>query len=284
MANIKSDNSVGYKITKIITYLVMALFTVLALYPLFWLVMSSFKTTQEYQLTSKLAFPKVWWGRNYVDAWIRGDFGTLFINSIFYTGVSTVAILFFSVAAGFAFAKLKSRATNFLYKSFVIGVLITLQCIMIPLFFMANWTGLYDTRIGVLICYIGIGMPLGIYMTTEFIRSIPDSLIESARIDGAGYFNIFFSLIFPMAKPVGVSLSILSITGTWNEFMLINILASSNKIKSLPVGIQKFSGALASDYGKQFAALVIGIVPMIIFYLIFRKQITQGVVAGAVKG
>ncbi len=235
-------------------------------------------------MTSKLSMPKVWWWKNYVDAWIRGDFGKLFFNSIFYTGISTIVILYCSIAAGFAFAKLKSRATPVLYKSFVIGVLITLQCIMIPLFFMANWTGLYDTRLGVLICYIGIGMPMGIYLTTEFIRSIPGSLIESARIDGAPYLQIFFEIIVPMAKPVGVTLAILTITGTWNEFMLINILASSEKIKSLPVGVQKFSGALASDYGKQFAALMISVIPIIIFYIIFRKQITKGVAAGAVKG
>ena len=127
-------------------------------------------------------------------------------------------------------------------------------------------------------------MPMGIYLTTEFIKSIPDSLVESARIDGATFLEIFFSIIFPMAKPVGVTLAILTITGTWNEFMLVNILASSEGIKSLPVGVQKFSGALASDYGKQFAALMISIIPIICFYGVFRKQITQGVAAGAVKG
>ncbi|HAH60733.1 MAG TPA: sugar ABC transporter permease [Treponema sp.] len=284
MANVYETKGTRHHIEQILIYIVLLFFTFMALYPLFWLLMSSFKTTQEYQLTSKLALPQEWWWRNYADAWVRGNFGMLFINSILYTGVTTVAILVFSIAAGFAFAKLPNRSTKWLYKSFVIGVLITLQCIMIPLFFMANWTGLYDTRAGVLICYIGIGMPMGIYLATEFIRSIPTSLIESARIDGAPYLQIFYKIIFPMSKPVGVTLSILTITGTWNEFMLINILASSERIKSLPVGIQKFSGALASDYGKQFAALVIGVIPMIIFYLIFRKQITNGVAAGAVKG
>jgi raffinose/stachyose/melibiose transport system permease protein len=269
---------------KALVYIVMAFFTILAIYPLFWLVISSFKTTQEFQLTSKLALPQVWWWRNYTDAWVRGNFTWLFGNSILYTGVSTLAIVFLSCMAGFAFAKIPNKATNGLYKSFVIGILITLQCIMVPLFLMSCWTNLYDTRIGILICYIGIGMPMGIYLATEYIRSIPDSLIESAKIDGARYGQIFFSIIFQMSKPVATTLAILTITGTWNEFMLINILASSETIKSLPVGIQRFSGALASDYGKQFAALVIGVVPMIIFYLCFRRQITKGVAAGAVKG
>jgi raffinose/stachyose/melibiose transport system permease protein len=149
---------------------------------------------------------------------------------------------------------------------------------------MINAVGLYDTRLGVLIPYIGIGLPIGIYLSTEYIKSIPDALIESARLDGAKYLRIFRSIIMPIASPVAVSVAILMITGTWNEFMLINILVSSTNIKSLPVGISMFSGALASDYGKQFAALVIGMTPMIIFYLVFRKRITKGVAAGAVKG
>lgn len=282
--NVMEKKGAKYIFAQIIIYAILIVFTFMALFPLVWLLMSSFKTTQEYQLASKLSLPKIWWWRNYADAWCRGNFGSLFLNSIFYTGVSTVVIFYCSIAAGFAFAKLKNRATAFFYKSFVIGILITLQCIMIPLFFMASWTGLYDTRLGVLICYIGIGMPMGIYLCTEYIKSIPTSLIESARIDGAPYLRIFFFVIVPMAKPVGITLAILTITGTWNEFMLINILASSEKIKSLPVGVQKFSGALASDYGKQFAALIISIVPMIIFFIINRKQITDGVAAGAVKG
>jgi raffinose/stachyose/melibiose transport system permease protein len=155
---------------------------------------------------------------------------------------------------------------------------------MIPLFLMVNMVKLYNTRLGVLIPYIGLGLPMGIYLCTEFIKAIPDDVIESAKIDGAKYTRIFRSIILPMCTPVAVTLGIITFTGTWNEFMLINILTSSDSIKSIPVGISRYSGALASDYGKQFAALVIGLIPILIFYGIFRKQITKGVVAGAVKG
>ncbi|MDR0998678.1 MAG: carbohydrate ABC transporter permease, partial [Treponema sp.] len=137
---------------------------------------------------------------------------------------------------------------------------------------------------GILIPYIGIGLPMGVYLSTEYIKNIPNAIIESAQIDGAKYLMIFLSIILPMSIPVAITVGILTFTGTWNEFMLINILASSDEIKSLPVGINRFSGALASDYGKQFAALVIGIIPMLVFYLAFRKHITKGIAAGAVKG
>lgn len=206
------------------------------------------------------------------------------MDSLFYTGVATLAVIFGSLSAGFAFAKIPSRATPLLYGSFIVGILLTIQSIMVPLFLMINAAGLYNTRLGVLIPYVGFGLPLGVYLCTEYIRSIPDSVIESARIDGAGYFTIFFRIVAPMAKPVVATLAVLTIQHVWNEFMLINILVSRPSLKSLPVGILMFSGALSTDYGKQFAALVIGMVPMIAFYLIFRNQIARGVAAGAIKG
>jgi len=265
-------------------YLIVGIFAVLAIYPLFWTVIQSFKTTQEYILLSKLAFPKTWFYLNYPQAWKAGQFLGLIGNSLFYTSITVLSIILFSFMAGFAFAKIPTKITPVLHSSFIIGILITLQCIMVPLFLMLNAVGLYNTRLGVLIPYIGIGLPIAVYLATAYIKGIPDEVIESARIDGAKYLSILWAIIMPMAAPVATTVAILLVTRTWNEFMLINVLVSSTSLKSLPVGIYMFSGALASDFGKQFAALVIGMTPMIIFYAIFRKQIAKGVSAGAVKG
>jgi raffinose/stachyose/melibiose transport system permease protein len=264
-------------------YIIVIIFTVLAIYPIFWLLIQSFKTTQEYMLESKLALPKEWFLKNYPISWKTGKFGLLIINSVIYTSITVVSIIFLSFMAGFAFAKLPSKLTPVLHGSFIIGILLTLQSILVPLFLMINAVNLYNTRMGVLIPYIGIGLPMGVYLSTEYIKSIPNSLIESARLDGAKYLRVFRSIIMPMSAPVAATVAILGITGTWNEFMLINILVSRNEMKSLPVGVNMFSGALSSDYGKQFAALVIGMTPMVVFYLVFRKRITRGVSAGAVK-
>ena len=260
------------------------IFAVLAIYPIFWLIIQSFKTTQEYLTNSKLAFPKIWFTGNYPYTWRMGKFGILFINSLFYSLVSVVSVVVLSLMASFAFAKIKFKVTPLLHGLFIIGILLTLQSILVPLFLMANSTGLYNSRPGVLIPYIGLGLPMGVYLGTEFIKSIPGELIESARIDGAEYMRTFTMIIFPMCTPVAVTLAIITFTSCWNEFVLINILTATDSIKSLPVGIARFSGALGSDYGKQFAALVMGLIPVLVFYTIFRKQITKGVVAGAVKG
>jgi len=280
MADIKKTNELAL----LFMYSVVILFTILAIYPIFWLFINSFKTTQEYMLTSKLSFPTGLFYRNYPIAWKDANFTVLTLNSIFYTSVTVISIIILSFMAGFAFSKLPSKITPVLHSSFVVGILITLQCIMVPLFIMIRAVGLYNTRLGVLIPYIGIGLPLAVYLATEYIKGIPDEVIESARIDGAKYLRIFSSIILPMAAPVATTVAILTTTGTWNEFMIINVLVSSDGLKSLPIGINMFSGSLATDYGKQFAALVIGMTPMIVFYAIFRKQITKGVSAGAVKG
>ncbi|MDR0315374.1 MAG: carbohydrate ABC transporter permease [Treponema sp.] len=280
MADIRKTNVSSL----IIMYFIVILFTILAVYPIFWLVANSFKTTQEYMLTSKLSLPTRLFFNNYPIAWRDANFSVLIFNSILYTFVTVATIIILSFMAGFAFAKLPSKITPILHGSFIIGILITLQCIMVPLFLMIRTVGLFNTRLGVLIPYIGIGLPMAVYLGTEYIKSIPNEVIESARIDGAKYLHIFRTIIMPMAAPVATTVAILTVTGTWNEFMPINILVSSDRFKSLPVGINMFSGALATDYGKQFAALVIGMTPMIIFYVIFRKQITKGVSAGAVKG
>lgn len=263
--------------------IILSLFTVLSILPLIWLALSSFKTTQEFQF-NRLGLPINWFFKNYSLAWKIAGMGKLIFNSVFYTSISTIAVVFLSLAAAFAFAKIKSKATPFLYGSFVIGILLTIQSIMVPLFLMANTLNLLDTRLGVLIPYVGFGLPIGVYLCTEYVKSIHDSIVESARIDGAGYFKIFGAIIIPMAKPVVSTLAILNVLAVWDEFMLINILVSTDEMKSLPVGIMKFSSALSSDYGKQFAALVIGLLPLLLFYLVFRNKITEGVSAGAIKG
>lgn len=264
-------------------YTVLWVWTVATIYPLVWLFMSSFKTNRQFQL-DRLGFPEALNWQNYSLAWTVADFGPLFLNSILYSGVATVATIVLALAAGFAFAKLRSRATSILYGSFVMGILLTVQSILVPLYLMTMWVGLLDTRWAVLIVYTGVSMPIAVYLCTQYIKAIPDAIIESARIDGAGFLRIFWTIILPMSRPVAVTLAILNVQGLWNEFLLVNILVSRTSLRSLPVGILAFSGNVGSDYGKQFAALVIGLLPMLVFYLIFQKQITRGVAAGATKG
>jgi raffinose/stachyose/melibiose transport system permease protein len=191
MPDIRSKGKTAL-VAQMLIYLLMAIFTVMAVYPILWLIIQSFKTTQDYLRSSKLALPARWFFRNFPDSWTRGEFGILIINSFIYTIVSVTSVIVLGFMAGFAFSKIPSKATGFIHGSFIIGILFTLQSIMVPLFLMINAVGLYNTRIGVLIPYIGIGLPICVDLSTEYIRSIPNALIESARIDGAKYLKILF--------------------------------------------------------------------------------------------
>ncbi len=288
---------------KAVAYLVMGTFTLMTVYPIFWLILNSFKSTPEYRI-NRIGLPHVFTLANYPGAWQIGEFNKLVVNSFVYTIGATLGIIFFATLAGFAFAKLKSRATGPIYSSFVIGILLSIQSLMVPIFIevsqldrligdflrilglrqLGTFNLLYNGRLGVLLIYIGSGLPIAIYLCTEFIKGIPDSLVEVARIDGAGYYTIFWQVILPMAVPIATTVAILNVTNIWNEFALINILVSKTELKSMPLGIFRFTGSMSSDYGKQFAALTIGLAPMLVFYIIFRKQITRGVFSGAIKG
>lgn len=286
-----------------LAYFVLALFSFITVYPIAWLLLNSFKSTNEFQM-NMLGLPRVWTVDNYAGAWTIGEFDKLIGNSIIYTAGSTLGLILLALLSGFAFSKIRSKATLPIYSSYILGILLTIQSLMVPLFLEVTTLdrilgdffrllGLFrgedfrlfhNTRFGVLLIYIGSALPVGIYLATGYIRGIPDAIIEAAEVDGAGYFRIFGSIITHMSNPIAMTLAILNIPTFWNEFALINILVSDANLKSLPLGIYRFSGALSSDYGKQFAALVIGMAPMLIFYIAFRKQITRGVAAGALKG
>ena len=269
---------------KTIVYVIMITFSVLTVYPIFWLVIQSFKSNQVYLATSKLSLPATLHFDNYPFIWIRLGFVNFFMNSVIYAGVTVFAVVILSNMAGFAFAKIKYNITKLLHGLFIIGILLTLQSILIPLFLMVNAAGLHNTRLGVLIPYIGLGLPMGVYLCTDFIKSIHDELLESARIDGASFIRIFTHIVFPMCTPVSVTLAIITFTGTWNEFVLMNLMTSNDKYKAIPSAVGRFAGSLGTDYGKLFTSLTVALIPILLFYMVFRNQITKGVAAGAVKG
>ena len=281
--DITKEKNIKKVFSKVLFYTVFMGFTVLIVFPMVWLGYSSFKSRAEV-MRDALALPTTLRIGNYFEAWTVGHMGQYMINSFIYATVSTGVLIFLAMMVSFAFAKIRYKiVTSFLWYTFLLGLLITLQAILIPLFLFEIKIGLYDTHLGVIIIYIAIGLPLAILLGTEFIKGIPDSIIESAKIDGASYFQIFLKIILPICKPVIVTIAIISILGCWNEFLLASILTSRHATRPLPVGVYMFSSPLSMNYGVQFAALVIALFPILVFYIIFHKQITRGLVAGAIK-
>lgn len=269
---------------KIFVYAIMVIFTVLTIYPILWLVLQSFKTNTTYLTTNKLSFPSSLYLGNYAFVINQGNFFGFFKNSLIYTSVTVAVVVVLSNMAGFAFAKLNYKITKLLHGIFIVGILLTMQSILIPLFLVVSAAGIHNTRWAVLIPYIALGLPMGVYLCTDFQKSIPDELLEAARIDGASFISIFSRVVLPMCAPVSVTLAIITFTGNWNEFILMSLMTSSEKLKAIPYMVGRYAGALGSDYGKLFTSLTVALIPILIFYSIFRNQITKGVAAGAVKG
>jgi len=222
---------------------------------------------------------------NYISAIRRGGLGQKFINSLIYAGVSTFLINLLAIMTAFALSKMQFRKISFAIGGLIgFGYLLSVNSVIIPLFLMLSKMGLTDTHLGIILVYTAFGLPLAVMLNTQFIHGIPDSIIESAKMDGATTFRVLISIIVPMAIPVTVTVSIITALGIWNEFLLVLVLASSEFTKSLPVGVFSFSSLTSTQLGWQLAALVVATAPAMIVYFIFQKRLTEGVVGGAIKG
>ena len=267
---------------KCITYSILFVFTVFTLFPLIWLSYSSVKPPQDI-ITGLISLPKTVTFVNYIRAWDIVSFGQLFINSIFYAFVTVTVTIVLAVCAAFAFCKIPSKLTPFFYGFFLLGLLLTISSAIVPIFVLENTLGLLDTRIGILIPYIAFNLPFAIFLASSYIRSVPDELMMAAKVDGASYLQMCFYLIFPISRPIIGTIAIFTFLGCWQEFILVYIITSSDRLRTVPVGVVNMGGEMTFNYGLQFAAIVIATLPILIFYVIFRKQLLEGFVAGAVK-
>jgi len=230
-----------------------------------------------------IGWKTIWF--NYISAFTAGGLFMKFINSIIYAFLSTLFIVLFGLMIGFATSKLGFKKLSMIIIGLIgLGYLISINSVIIPLFLMLSNVNLTDTHLGIILVYTAFGLPLSVMLSTQFISGLPDSLIESAYIDGASVMQSFNSIILPMCKPVIITISIISALGIWNEFLLVLVLASSEFTKSLPVGVFSFSSLTSTQLGWQLAALVIATLPAMIIYFIFNNRLASGVVGGAIKG
>lgn len=274
------QHSLGWRLP---AYAIMLGFTLLTLAPLIWLSYSSLKPHPAI-VRNVFSLPTEFYLENYTVAWERGNLGLFFVNSIIYTSVATTLTTIFALAAGYALAKFRYRFSGLVYAFFIMGLLVTPHSVLVPLFILETNLGLDNTRLGVIIPYIAFGLPFLVYLATSYIRGIPDELEQAAIVDGAGYLQIFRRIIAPVAKPVTSTMIIFSFINNWNEFVFVFVLTTDRALRSLPVGINSFAAGLTRNFGLQFAALVIGTLPMIVFYVFFHEQIAKGFAAGAIKG
>lgn len=267
---------------RVSAYIIMITFAVLTIFPLVWLGYSSLKPNAEI-VKYPLALPKAPSFDNYIEAWTKGGLGISLANSLFYTVAATVSTLFLALAAAFGLTKFHFKSAKFFTSAFTVGLMITVHAVIIPLFLLEVRLGLINKRLGVILPYIAFDLPISVLIAMSFVKGIPDAIIESAEIDGAKYRQVFWRMIVPLSTPVITTMAILSFLRHWNEFLFVFIFTTKTALKSLPVAITQFAGRQNIEYGLQYASLVIGILPMMLFYFFFHSQLRKGFGEGALK-
>lgn len=267
---------------KIGAYILMFVFAILTVFPLIWLLYSSFKLNAEIVL-HPLGFPRSLTFYNYTESWAKGHLGTALINSFIYTISATVSTMLLAMAAAFGLTKFSFKSTKFFTSAFALGLMISVHAVIIPLFQLEAKLGITNTRLGVIIPYIAFDLPLSVMIAVSYVRGIPNAIIESAEIDGAKYRYVFWMMIMPLSVPVIATMVILSFLRHWNEFLFVFVFTTKLALKSLPVAITQFAGRMNIDYGLQYASLVVGVLPMILFYIVFHAQLIRGFGEGALK-
>ncbi len=277
--------TIGKAFSGIIKYTVMLFVIAISVFPLAWVILSSFKTNSEI-LSGALTMPSgIQVGiEAYQYLFQRYNFLLYFQNSLLVSLIPTLlSLLFFSMAA-YVLGKYQFPGRTLLFLLFTVTMLVPGHSKAQPIFSLINRLGLYDTLVGVGLVYLGNGIAMSIFVLRAAFMAIPKELDEAARIDGAGFLRTFFQINLPLAKSGFATAGVLMFLGNWNEYFYAALMTSSERYRTLPIALQFFNQSLSYDYTKLFAALTVVIVPAIIFYAIFQEQVQESIASTGLKG
>ena len=249
--------------------------------PILILVNSSFKSLQEIYLDI-LALPKRFSFQNYVKAFEQMDFLKSLINSLVITCVSTVLIILISSMAAWVLVRYKTKTSKVLFLVFAVAQLIPFQCVMLPLVNVMSKLHLMN-RPGLVFMYMGFGCAMSIILFHGFIKNIPVELEEAATIDGCNMFQTFFLIVAPLLKGIIATVAVINAMWIWNDFLLPSLVINKNGMQTLPLRTYLFFGQFTKKWDLATAALVLCMVPIVVFYLSCQKHIVKGITAGVGK-
>ncbi|MBL0149804.1 MAG: carbohydrate ABC transporter permease [Ideonella sp.] len=261
--------------------LALALAAFFAIAPLLWMLSVSFMQPGEASSYPPPLLPAHPTLANYVQLFAQAGMGRYFVNSLIVASALTLGSLSFNVMAGYAFAKLKFKGRDATFQALMAALVIPGQVAMMPLYLMLKQMGLVNTWAGVVLP--GLAGIFGIYMVRQYARSIPDALIEAARIDGAGEWRIFFQVVLPMLKPVVVTLAVFGFLGSWNDFMWPLIVLTDGQLHTLPVALASLAREHVQDSELMMAGAVVTVLPVLVLFLALQKHYMQGLMMGSIK-
>lgn len=264
---------------KVATTIIIAVCAIFFIYPMLFVVINSFRPNADI-IVNPTGLPLKPFFGNYVQAWAEMNFPKVFLNTLLVTVLGTGGIILFSAMCAYGLARSNTKISWILYGFFAFYLVIPFQIIMVPLGVLAADLHLMSVP-GLIPMYWGLGCPTAIFMFHGFIKSVPKELEESAAIDGAGRFYIFFRIVFPLIKTIIATVAVIDALWIWNDYLLPMIVAKQGTIQ---LAQMRFNGQFMKDYGPMCASLTISSIPIILFYLSLQKYIIKGIAAGAVKG
>jgi raffinose/stachyose/melibiose transport system permease protein len=258
------------------------IFCLSAALPLLFMAATAFRSEADWA-NQKIGLPTTASFGAFERAWTGAQIGNYFRNSAVVT-FSTVALsVMCATLAGYAFSKLQWRLKPAAYLFVLAWIAIPPLLLMVPIYVEMVQLNLLNTYFSVILLYTALNLPFNVYLMTAFFRSLPDELIEAARIDGAGIHRTFQTVLLPLARPAVATLVIFNVLWAWNEFLFALLLLQTDSVKTLTVGVLELQGRFVSDYPALMAGLLITSLPVIAAYLVFQRHLVRGIVAGATK-
>lgn len=265
-------------------YLVLIAAAALQVLPLVWLLFFSLKNSQEVFSMPAFALPKRLRWENYENVWSQGNIERYFVNSVWITAASVALTVLLASFVTFALTRMRWKLRPAVLGLFMIGMMIPVHSTLIPLFILFQKLGLIDNQINLILSYTAFNLPITIMILLGFYMALPREIEEAAVMDGCGVNRMFLRIVLPMTGSVMVTAAIINMIYNWNEFIFVNTFISSDKLKTLTVGVQNFVGQYMSDWGAIGATLMISILPILIVFFLLSNRIVEGIAAGSVKG
>ena len=263
-------------------YAFLLVYAIVIVYPLFWMLISSFKSNTEIY-GSPFGLPSMWMVQNYAQAWDRG-ISAYFLNSTIVTVISTSLVVMVSAAAAYGMVQMSTRAANVILVVAMGGLVLAPQVALIPLYRLLDMMNLLNTHWALILPYVAFRIPMAILLIRSVFIGIPRELVDAATIDGCGSLRVLRNVYFPLSKAVLVTVGVLTAYFAWNEFLFAIVYVDSDSVRTIPAGLMAFRDALQTDWGVLLAGMVIAALPIIVAFVFLQKYFVAGVAAGGVKG
>lgn len=280
----RNPPKVALKWDSVIAAVILAMVSLFFLYPLIMVLQNSVKTYAAL-LTDVFGLPTKWeWG-NYSHAWELMNYPRAFLNTLFVTVSGVAGMVLVSSLAAYKMARTKTRLSNLLFMLCIAPMLVPFHAIMITLTKVAKEMNLMNSLPGLAVMYWGLGAPMAIFLYHGFMKSVPLELDEAAMVDGCNPLQLFFRIVFPLLKPITTTIVVLNVLWIWNDFLLPLIMVNGQQAtKTLQLAAYQFFGQYVSEWQYIMAAIVMSVLPVLVFFLAMQKHIIKGIVSGAVKG